>query len=244
MSKDSEPTAGSAPGAEKPGNWIESVQKEIATIAHEVEHDVSAVVKEVEHDVSAVVQEVEHDIDVITHEPPRVLFIKAVKLDLPYIVMISTAILSIGYISFAGQATPLLWEVLTPLFGAVCVWAGWRHADDHAAKVALCWTQALHWFGTLLAMYLVYTPDVRSVANNNASGLTLMTVLALSTFLAGVHVRAWQIGVVGALLALVVPMMAWIEQSSLFFIVALLGVVFVGGGLWWTTHAEKKKAAA
>ena len=193
---------------------------------------------------AAWIAEIEHEIEDIAHQPPRLLFLKVMKLDLPYIVMVSMAVLGIGYISFSGQATPLYWEFLAPLFGGACVWAGWRHATDAQARIALGWSQALHWFATLIAMNLVYHPDVRSVANNNASGLTLMTILALSTFLAGVHARAWQICVVGALLAVAVPAFAWIEQSSLLALVVSVGVAFIGGALWWTLHSEKKKAAA
>ena len=56
-----------------------------------------------------------------------------------------------------------------------------------------------------------------------------MVLLALGTFVAGVHAEAWQICVVGLILALFVPAMAIVQRSSLFIMVALLGAIFIGG---------------
>ena len=192
------------------------------------------------------IETIEHDIDVVTHEPTPVLFLKVLKLDLPYILMLSAAILGIGYVSFSGQPTPLFWELLVPLFAFICIIAGWRHVEGRDARAKLAVTQALHWVAVLVAMNMVYSPQVRSVANNNAAGLTLMTILALSTFLAGVHAMAWQICVVGVILALGVPTIAWIEQSALLMTVVMIGLIFVafiGASLWWTTHTEKHRAS-
>jgi hypothetical protein len=192
------------------------------------------------------IETIEHDIDVVTHEPAPVLFLKVLKLDLPYILMLSAAVLGIGYISFSGQPTPIFWELLVPLFAAICIIAGWRHVEGRDARIKLAVTQALHWIAVLVAMNMVYMPQVRSVENNNASGITLMTILALATFLAGVHTVSWQICAVGIILTIAVPAIALIEQSALFMTVVVIGllfVVFTGASLWWTTHTEKRKAS-
>jgi hypothetical protein len=189
------------------------------------------------------IETVEHEIEDIIDQPAPVLFLRIVMLDLPYIVMLSMAILGIGYVTFTGEPTPYYWGLLAPLYCAICIFAGWRHAEDKSARIALVWTQALHWLATLVAMYLIYLPQVRDVANNNAAGLSLMCVLALATFLAGVHAKAWQICVVGAILAIAVPAIAWIQQSSLLIVVVFLGLLFVGATLWSTTYREKRRGA-
>ena len=70
-----------------------------------------------------------------------------------------------------------------------------------------------------------------------------MTILALATFLAGVHAAAWQVCVVGIFLAIAVPAIAWIEQSSLFFVLVIIGLIVIGGSLWWAFHSEKSAVA-
>jgi hypothetical protein len=186
---------------------------------------------------------VEHEIEEIIDQPAPVLFRRIVMLDLPYIVMLSMAILGIAYVTFTGEQTEYYWELLTPLYCAICIFVGWRHAADREEQITLIWTQALHWLAALATLYIIHLPQVRDVANNNATGLSMMSVLALSTFLAGVHAKAWQICVVGAILAITVPAVAWIQQSSLLIVVVVIGVLFVGATLWSTTYREKRRAA-
>jgi hypothetical protein len=95
-------------------------------------------------------------------------------------------------------------------------------------------------------MYVIYLPRVQDVMNNNAAGITLMTILALATVLAGIHAKAWQICGVGVVLAIAVPIIAWIQQSALILTVSVIVMIFmtfVAASLWWTTRAEKRKSS-
>lgn len=202
------------------GRWLDALKTEIA---------------EVETTIENVAEEV-------ATQPPSILFLDVVKFDLPYIVMLTLVLAAVGYASFAGEPVPLLWEELALIYAGFCIWAGWRHAHDRSGRVRLVWTQTLHWLACLVAMNIIYLGPVRTVANNNAAGLALMVILALSTFLAGVHASSWQICVVGAILALAVPAMAMVQTSSLFIVIAVIGVIFVAATLWLTTHTERRKA--
>jgi hypothetical protein len=195
------------------------------------------------------IEKVEHEIEEIEEavtQPPPVLFLRVLRVDLPYIIMLTAAFIGIGAATFTGELTPLYWEALTPIYCATCVHSGWRHADTREERVKLLWTQIAHWFAVLISMYVVYLPQVRDVMNTNAAGLTLMAILALATVLAGIHAAAWQIVVVGVILAAAVPIVAWIQQSALMMTVIVIGIVFAGfiaSSLWWTTHKEKREAA-
>ena len=50
-------------------------------------------------------------------------------------------------------------------------------------------TQALHWLAFVGAMWLMFLPEVRGIVNDNATSLTLLILLALGTFVAGVHAQ-------------------------------------------------------
>jgi hypothetical protein len=187
---------------------------------------------------------IEHEVAEVAAQPPPVLFLKVLKLDLPYIVMLLAAIVGIGIATFTGQMTPLYWEVLAPLYGVICVYTGWRQVEGREARFKLVWTQAAHWLAVLLAMYVIYLPRVQDVMNNNAAGITLMTILALATVLAGIHAQAWQICGVGVVLAIAVPIVAWVQQSALIMTVVVIVAIFaafVGLSLWWTMRAEKRR---
>ena len=57
--------------------------------------------------------------------------------------------------------------------------------------------------------------------------------------MAGVHAEAWQVCVVGALLALAVPAVAWVEQSALLFVLLAVLVAFVIASLVWAVHMSR-----
>jgi hypothetical protein len=183
---------------------------------------------------------IEGGIEEIRTQSAEVLFVDVLKIDLPYIIMLSMAVIGIGLVTFTGEPIGYYWELLTVVYCALCILVGWRHADTKDERVKLVWTQILHWASFLAAMWLIYTPTMRALIDVNATGLNLMVLLALGTFVAGVHAEAWQICVVGLILALFVPAMAFVQRSSLFIMVALLGLIFVAVSLWLTFHAHRR----
>lgn len=186
------------------------------------------------------VKALEEGIEEIKTQPAEVLFVDVLKIDLPYIVMLSMAVLGIGLVTFTGEPFGFYWELLTPVYCGICIYVGWRNAHTRHERIKLIWTQILHWAAFLVAMWLIYSPALRSLVDVNATGLNLMTLLALATFVAGVHAEAWQICVVGIILAIFVPAMAIIQRSSLFIMVAMLGVAFVAASLYMTFHSHRR----
>ena len=107
--------------------------------------------------------------------------------DLPYAAMLALAVGGIVLTSFRGPTTYYYWMALAPIYGLICVVAGWRQLDTGAGHMQLVVTQALHWFAFVGAMWLMFLPQVRGVVSDNATSLTLLILLALGTFVAGVH---------------------------------------------------------
>jgi hypothetical protein len=146
-------------------------------------------------------------------------------LRLPYLVVLILAILGVAYTSMSGQPLYGYWEFLGFAIGLACIAIGWRQTPDKAARRQLVITQSLHWLAFLIAMSILLFPSVNNFLNGPATGLALMLLLALGTFVAGVHVSA-DIAVLGIVLALTVPAMAWLKQSAL--LLVLIGLV-IGG---------------
>ena len=90
------------------------------------------------------------------------------------------------------------WIVLAPLIGAICVASRWREIEDRDERMHLVWKQVLHWAAVLVAMHLMFVADVARMMNSDASALAVLTLLALGTFTAGVHIGSWRICLVGA----------------------------------------------
>jgi hypothetical protein len=150
----------------------------------------------------------------------------------PYIAILALAVFGVAWTSVARQPMTYYWLALTPLIGLVCVVSRWKTAQDREGRVHLIVTQALHWGAVLLAMELAFVADVNQMMNADARALFILTLLALGTFTAGVHVASWQICLVGVIFALGVPAIAWLEQTALLLVLAAAIIVAIAVLLW------------
>jgi hypothetical protein len=152
--------------------------------------------------------------------------------ELPYAVVWILTVFGVGYTSVAKQALVAYWEFLAVVIGVLCVITGWRHASDRHDVPRLIITQVLHWVAILGAMNLILLPSVQSMLNLDATGLALLMLLALGTFIAGVHTFDWQISLLGLVMAVSVPGIAWIERSALLVLLIIVAIIAIGFALW------------
>ena len=139
-------------------------------------------------------------------------------------------------LALGGAAFPVpvgYWIILTPVFGVICVIAGWRHFTTRDEHMQLIYTQALNWCAVILAAYVLYNSAMRGVTDTSAIALAMMTLLALGTFLAGVQARVWRTCAVGAILLLAVPGIGWLNQSAVLLVAVTLAIIAVGALVWW-----------
>jgi hypothetical protein len=158
--------------------------------------------------------------------------------ELPYVVVLILTLFGVAYMGVSKQSIVGYWEFLTPVIGLLCIGHGWPHAHDRDARVRLVWTQALHWLAFLVAMNLILLSGVQANFSSNATGLMILTLLALGTFSAGVHILSWQICVLGVIMALSVPALAWIERSALFILLIVVALAAVALALWRTQRGK------
>src|SRR5262245_64599486 len=151
----------------------------------------------------------------------------------PYLVVLILALFGVAYTSCARTPLTTYWVALAPFIGVICVVTRWRDAESRDQRLRLIWTQALHWGAVLVAMHLMFVADVSRMMNADASALAALTVLALGTFTAGVHIASWRIGLVGIVLALGVPAIAWLEQSALLLLLAVVVLAAVIAPFVW-----------
>jgi hypothetical protein len=129
------------------------------------------------------------------------------------------------------------WIALSPFFAVICVITRWRDVEGKALHWRLIQTEALHWVAVIVAMYIVFEAAVKQMMNSDASALMLLTLLALGTFTAGVHVAAWRICLVGVVLAITVPAVAWLEQATL--LLLLIATVLVAIAVLYFMHKRQ-----
>lgn len=145
---------------------------------------------------------------------------------LPYLVALLLAIAGVAYTNVSHQPLTGYWEFLALAIGVVCVVTKWPEVDGRDNQFRLIWTQALHWIAVLVAMNIMLISGVQQLLPTPATGLVLLTLLALGTFLAGVSLLSVQISFLGLAMGAAVPAISWLKQSIFFF---LLGAVLLIG---------------
>ena len=161
--------------------------------------------------------------------------------ELPFTLVLILIIAGVAYTSFSKNPIVAYWEILAPIIALVCVAAGWQEAGDKNGRLRLIVTQALHWFAFLLVMNLMLLSSVQRIFTAQATGLAVFTLLALGTFTAGVHVLSWQVCLLGLIMALGIPAIAWIENSALLVVLIAVAVGGVGAVLWWHWHQGRSE---
>jgi hypothetical protein len=161
----------------------------------------------------------------------------------PYLLMLALAVFGVAYSSVSQTAVRGYWIALGPFIGLVCILTGWPDAGSGEARFRLVWTQALHWCAVLLAIELMFVGNVDRMMNADASALSALTLLALGTFTAGVHIGAWRVCLVGIVLALGVPGIAWLEKSALLILLVVVALVAIAVPIVWMTYSHRWRRA-
>lgn len=154
------------------------------------------------------------------------------KRQLPFLAVLILAIAGVAYSNISRQPLVGYWEFLALAMGVVCIVTEWAGLEERKARVRLIWTQALHWVAVLIAMNIMLLSNVQQHIPTLATSLTLLILLALGTFLAGLSLLSPQICFLGLALALAVPAISWLKQSMLFLTLAVVFLVGLGLTVW------------
>lgn len=163
---------------------------------------------------------------------------------LPYLLILALTLVGVGYTSIAKKPLVVYWEVLAVITGVLCIVSGWPHAHDRNSRLRLVWTQVLHWAAFLATMNLLLYTDVAQMLSANSTGLSILLLLALGTFVAGVHTLSWQTGLLGVVMGLAVPAIAWVEELALLLVLASAAFIVLAAIFWWFGRGRGSAAAA
>ena len=162
--------------------------------------------------------------------------------ELPFTLVLILTIAGVAYTSFSKKPIVGYWEILAPIIGLVCIGAGWQEAGDKSGRLRLAVTQVLHWGAFLLVMNMLLLESVQRIFTAQTTALAIFTLLALGTFTAGVQVLSWQVCLLGVIMALGVPAIAWIENSALLVVLIVAAVVAGAAALWWHWRGGRNRS--
>ncbi|MEW5420753.1 hypothetical protein [Amorphus sp. 3PC139-8] len=148
--------------------------------------------------------------------------------ELPYLAILLLMLAGVGYATFNMQPMGAYWDFVAVCNCVACIYVGWHYAADRKERFRLVGTQILHWGAFLTIMILLYLPTVQSDAASDITGLFVMLLLALGTFVAGVHTLSWRMALNGVILALFVPVVAWVDRLAFVLLFAAVAVLVIG----------------
>ena len=148
---------------------------------------------------------------------------------LPYAVGLVLAIAGVAYTNISHQPLLGYWVFLAAAFGFVCIITKWPELEGKQARLRLIWTQAAHWAAVLVAMNIMLHSRVQQLLPTPATGLVLLVLLALGTFLAGLSLLSLPICFLGLAMAVAIPALSWLHQSVIFFVLG--AILLIGLGL-------------
>jgi len=146
--------------------------------------------------------------------------------------LVLLAAIGVGVTTFSQQYGYHYWLSMAPIFAVVNLLTSWsraRAAGQNAGSILLA--QALHWLGAVLAIYVIFLLFRMNWLSDQESGVLALLVLALSSFLSGVHTD-WHFCIVGLVLGAIVAGAVFV-QEFVWMLVVPLGVALVVGLVWW-----------
>ncbi|HVX77472.1 MAG TPA: hypothetical protein VHB49_15170 [Bradyrhizobium sp.] len=160
---------------------------------------------------------------------------------LPYVIALVLAIVGVAYTNVSHQPLVSYWEFLALAIAVVRIITKWPELDNRQAQFRLIWTQAVHWIAVLVTMNIMLVSGVQRLLPTPATSLILLTLLALGSFLAGLSLLSLRLCFLGVAMMAAVPVISWLKQSILFFLLA--AVLLVGLGMTFWLRGDHRRVA-
>jgi hypothetical protein len=161
---------------------------------------------------------------------------------LPYVIVLVLAIAGVAYTNVSHQPLVDYWQFLALAIAVVCIITKWPALEDRHAQFQLIWTQAVHWIAVLVTMNIMLVSGVQRLLPTPATSLVLLTLLALGSFLAGLSLMSLRLCFLGVAMVAAVPLISWLKQSILFFLLA--AVLLIGVGMTFWLRGDQRRASA
>jgi hypothetical protein len=138
-------------------------------------------------------------------------------------VLIALSIIGIAITDFSPAESYKYWVAMVPVFCGACLILEWSRARGKGFKwTSILRTQLLLWAGLLVAVRLVFEMLHKGRLDNENTGLVILLLLALSVFLAGIHL-GWRLCLVGGFLGAALVAATYLEEYV--WILLIIGLV-------------------
>jgi hypothetical protein len=141
--------------------------------------------------------------------------------------MVVLALVGVGVTQIEPSGGRLYWLFLVLVYAGISIVRAWqRHKGQGRSPWAAIRDQVLHWLGTLVAINIVLWFESVDIASRGAAADYSLLILALSCYLAGVHLH-WTYLPLSAVLVVMALGLGYLDQLSLFAVIVPLGALAV-----------------
>lgn len=130
----------------------------------------------------------------------------------------------------------LYWRIITPVYALISLLMSWYLRKNEKFSFSELWHELLHWFGLILAIYLLSKFVSIGVMGRFEAGLVALSMLALTTFLAGIYIEVTFI-FIGLILGFFAYGIAFLDQ---YLYAIILPIVIVAAGvIFWLVYKKR-----
>jgi len=132
--------------------------------------------------------------------------------EITLLLLLGFSYLGVTITDISPAKSKLYWLLMVPVFFFASLVTEWPHvrAGKYPWKTVI-WNHTQQWLALLVAVELVFVIQEIGRLNNETTGLMLLLVFALSTFVAGIRM-GWLFRLAGIFLAGSLLMLAYVER--------------------------------
>jgi len=146
------------------------------------------------------------------------------------ILLVLLAIVGIGFTDFSPLTSHWYWLAMVVVVGIACIVMEWSRSRKKGLSAAtIVKKEVFIWLGVLVAVNLVYFLFQSGRLDSENTGLVILLILALATFLAGLRLD-WRLCLLGVLLGGALILATYMEE---FLWIVLLVVLAVAAGIYF-----------
>jgi hypothetical protein len=153
-----------------------------------------------------------------------------------FIILIVLSLIGVGITDISPKDSSWYWFAMVLIFGGTCMVTEWSRAQEKGYSwTSLFLTQVLHWGSLFVSVQIVFLLLDTGRLDNENTGLIILLMLGLVTFLAGIHI-GWRFCLVGIFLGFAVLASAFLEQLKFMWVMLLIGIVLIIFTFFWARH--------
>jgi len=154
--------------------------------------------------------------------------------------LLALALIGMGLTQATDAGGALYWLILLWIYALFSLARAWLRARE---RRELIWPQIhlhfFHWLGALVALHIVFVLEQNDILDRDAASDVSLVVLALSSYLAGLHFERLFV-LIGITLAIMAVAGAFVEQYTLWLTIVPISLVaawILFKSRFWHTHS-------